>query len=334
MMKRLLVIVFTLTAILAAGYLALRRADIPYDTLEKVYANQDSQFLTLNGEARLHYRDVGPRDAPAIVLVHGFSASLHTWEDWATNLKQDYRVISLDLPGHGLTRCPDVSEMGIAHFVSVVDQALSTLNADTFTLVGNSMGGATAWNYTLAHPEKVDALVLVDASGWPEAAEDSESEPFVFKLLANPIARSVMKDLDLSSLIRSGLEDSFTDQSLVTDEMVKRYASLGRAPCHRQAILNLMSGENPRPIASKETLATVTAPTLILHGADDNLVPVGDATRFSEAIPNAQKIIYENVGHLPQEEVASQSVSDLRNFLTNTVYKPAIAAPEEVMDVK
>jgi len=221
--------------------------------------------------------------------------------------------------------------MGITQFVSVVDQALSALDADKFTLVGNSMGGATAWNYTLAHPDKVDALVLVDASGWPEAAEDSESEPFVFKLLANPFARSVMKDLDLSSLIRSGLEDSFTDQSLVTDEMVKRYASLGRAPCHRPAILNLMSGENPRPIASKETLGTIMAPTLILHGADDNLVPVGDATRFSEAIPNAQKIIYENVGHLPQEEVANQSVSDLRKFLTNTVYTPIIAAPEETV---
>lgn len=333
-MKRLLVIVFTLTAILAAGYLALRRADIPYDTLEKVYANQDSQFLTLNGEARLHYRDVGPRDAPAIVLVHGFSASLHTWEDWATDLKQDYRVISLDLPGHGLTRCPDVSKMGITQFVSAVDQTLIALGADKFTLVGNSMGGATAWNYTLAHPDKVDAMVLVDASGWPEAAEDSESEPFVFKLLANPLARSVMKDLDLSSLIRSGLEDSFTNQSLVTDEMVKRYASLGRAPCHREAILKLMSGDNPRPIASKETLAAITAPTLILHGSDDNLVPVGDAIRFDEAIPNTQRVIYENVGHLPQEEVASQSVSDLRDFLTTTVHLPTTPAPDEAVSVE
>lgn len=333
-MKRLLVIVFTLTAILAAGYLALRRADIPYDTLEKVYANADSQFLTLNGEARLHYRDVGPRDAPAIVLVHGFSASLHTWEDWATDLKQDYRVISLDLPGHGLTRCPDVSKMGITQFVSAVDQTLSALGADTFTIVGNSMGGATAWNYTLAHPEKVDALVLVDSSGWPEATGDSESEPLVFKLLASPLARSVMKDLDLSSLIRSGLEDSFTDKSLVTDEMVKRYASLGRAPCHREAILKLMSGDNPRPTASKETLAAITAPTLILHGSDDNLVPVGDATRFDEAIPNTQMVIYENVGHLPQEEVANQSVSDFRDFLTTTVHLPTPPAPEAAVSVE
>ena len=323
MMKRILVIVFTLIAILAAGYLALRRADIPYSTLEKVYANEDSQFLTLNGEARLHYRDVGPRDAPVLVLVHGFSASLHTWEAWASDLKQDYRIVSLDLPGHGLTRCPDVSKMGIAQFVDAVDQALITLNIDKFTIIGNSMGGATSWNYTLTHPEKVEALVLVDASGWPETAEDAENEPFVFKLLENPIARTLLKDLDMSSLIRSGLEDSFTDKSLVTDRMVKRYASLGRAPCHRAAILSLMSGENPRPVASKEALAPITAPTLILHGADDNLVPVGDAERFAEAIPNAQKVIYENVGHLPQEEVASQSVKDLRQFLTTAVYVPS-----------
>lgn len=322
MLKRLLAVLFTIIAIIAAGYLALRRADIPYDTLEAVYANEDSQFMTLGGEARLHYRDLGSRDAPTLLLVHGFSASLHTWEPWVDTLARDYRVVSIDLPGHGLTRCPDVNQMGIPHFVDIADQAMETLGADKFTIIGNSMGGATAWNYTLTHPEKVEALVLVDASGWPKAEDGDTNTPFVFKLLANPFARRIMKDLDMSGLIRSGLEDSFSDKTLVTDRMVERYASLNRAPCHRQAILTLMSENDERPVASEERLASITAPTLIMHGAEDNLVPVQDAQRFADAISGAEVKIYDGVGHLPQEEISETSVNDLKAFLTRTIDQP------------
>lgn len=330
MFKKLLVILLTLFVIALAGYLALRRADIPYDTLEAAYANADSQFITVAGEAPIHLRDVGPRDAPAIVLIHGFSASLHTWEAWAEDLKADYRVISIDLPGHGLSRCPDVSAVGIPHFVDIVDRSVEALGVTGFTIGGNSMGGNTAWAYTLAHPEKVEGLVLVDASGWPDTGDDADGEPFVFKLLSNPIARNLMKGLDMSGLIRSGLEDSFTDQSLVTDEMVTRYASLNRAPCHRDAILALSSERSARTPASHDVLGVITAPTLILHGEDDNLVPVAHGRQFQAAITDAELVVYPDVGHIPQEEVPAQSVADLRNFLQARVYaeNPPPAAPE------
>jgi pimeloyl-ACP methyl ester carboxylesterase len=324
MFSRFLMVVVTLVIVLGAGWLALRRPDIALDRLESAYTNSDSRFLTLNETTRLHLRDVGPREAPAIILVHGFSSSLHTWEAWADILKVNYRVISIDLPGHGLTGCVDNAEIGQPQFVAAVDAVARALALERFTLIGNSMGGQTAWSYALAHPEKLDALVLVDAAGWPAAAGDDKNSPLVFKLLGNKFARDIMRDLDMSGLVRSGLEDSFVDPALVTDAMVERYASLARAPCHRDAIIALSTGRSARQAASDEVLAPISTPTLVMHGAADNLIPVANAQKFASAIPGAELKIYANAGHLPHEELPAESAADLTAFLTRAL----AAAPE------
>jgi len=315
MFRRFLVVILTFAAILTAGWYALQRSDIGYDRLEIVYAGSDSRILPLDNGLRVHYRDVGPRKAPVIVLVHGFSSSLHTWEPWGANLKRDYRVISLDLPGHGLTNCLEGGTIGTDQFVDTVDRVTRALGVDHFTLAGNSMGGGVAWNYALAHPDRLDALVLVDASGWPESAEEADKDPLVFKLLANPVARRLMKNTDMTFLVRSGLRDSFANPDFATDEMVNRYTALVRAPCHRDALMALSAGRSTQVPATKEALVKIAVPTLVLHGEHDNLIPVEAGHRFAEAIPGAQLITYPDAGHLPQEEVADVSAGDVRAFL-------------------
>jgi pimeloyl-ACP methyl ester carboxylesterase len=320
MFRRLLAVLVTLGVILFAGWMTLKREDIPYEQLEAIYANADSRYLQFDDDMRVHFRDVGPRDAPAIFLIHGFSASLHTWEPWVNNLKRDYRVISLDLPGHGLSRCIDNSEIGPAQFVETINRVANTLEIERFTLAGNSMGGSAAWNYALAHPERLDGLVLVDAAGWPRTEEEGESRSMIFRLLEIDLARRVMKDLDLSSLIRGGLENSFGDPSFVTDEMVERYATLARAPCHRAALLELVSGRGERTEATPERLGEIKTPTLVMHGELDNLIPSVHGEQFAAAIPGSKLILYPGVGHLPQEEIAELSAGDLRAFLSTEVY--------------
>ena len=312
-MRRTLAILLTIVAVLAAGWLALRRADIPYDTLETVYSVPDTQFMTLDDGLKIHFTDTGPQDRAAIVLVHGFSASLHTWDAWKTDLEMDYRVITLDLPGHGLSRAEDPAEAKISRFVSVVHEVTQDLGVDRFTLAGNSMGGNTAWSYALAHPETLDGLILVAASGWPEEAGEGDDSPFIFTLLSNPLARMVMKDLDMTSFTRSGLEGSYTDQSFVTDELVERYVALSRAPGHRETLLAIMAGD--RVPATQEAVAQIAVPTLVMWGRDDNLVPVSGAQKFADAITGSDLVIYDNIGHLPQEENAAQSIEDVRSFM-------------------
>lgn len=313
MLRRTLAVILTIVAVLAAGWLALRRADIPYDTLETIYATPDSQFMTLDDGLKIHFTDTGPQDRAAIVLVHGFSASLHTWDAWKSDLESDFRVITLDLPGHGLSRAEDPANAKIERFVEVVHDVTDSLGVERFTLAGNSMGGNTAWKYALAHPETLDGLVLVAASGWPEEEGEGDNSPFIFTLLANPVARAVLKDLDMTSLTRSGLEASYTDQSLVTDELVDRYVALSRAPGHRATLLSIMAGE--REFATAETVSQISTPTLAMWGRDDNLVPASGAQKFGDAIPGAKVIVYDAIGHLPQEENAAQSIEDLRAFM-------------------
>ena len=326
-MKRLLVVLVTVAIILTAGWLMLRRPDISYNTLESVYSKSNSRYLKSGNKIVLHFTDTGPRDAPTLVLVHGYSASLNTWDAWVRKLRKDYRVIRLDLPGHGLSRCVDNDEIGIEQFITSIDRVTNSLDVDQFTLVGSSMGGHTAWAYALAHPEKLDGLVLVDAAGWLDAPGEDDTDPMIFKLLRNGFARNVMKDLDMSALIRSGLENSFADPALVTDEMVERYSAMSRAPCHREALLKLMSGITLRVPASKEALGEIAVPTLIQHGDSDNLVPMAHAENFAEAIPGSKLIIYPETGHIPQEEVPAASVEDLKIFL-ESVYAEPETGPE------
>ena len=328
-MKRLLVVLVTVAIILTAGWLMLRRPDISYNTLESVYSKSNSRYLKSGSQIELHFTDTGPRDAPILVLVHGYSASLNTWDAWVRNLRKDYRVIRLDLPGHGLSRCVDNDEIGIEQFIASIDRVTHSLDVDQFTLVGSSMGGHTAWAYALAHPERLDGLVLVDAAGWLSAPGEDDKDPVIFKLLRNGFARNVMKDLDMSALIRSGLENSFADPELVTDEMVERYSAMSRAPCHREALLKIMSGTTLRVPASKERLSAITVPTLILHGDTDNLIPVAHAEKFADAIPGSKLIIYPETGHIPQEEQPVASVEDFRAFLA-AIYSEETAEPEAV----
>ena len=317
MLRKFAAILLTTVAVLAAGWLALRRPDIPYETLESTYALQESRFLTVRDDLKLHYTDTGPRDAPVIVLVHGFAASLHTWKHWVRELDDTYRVITLDLPGHGLSRVPENGDVSIDYYVDAVDALLSKLNVSSVSLAGSSMGGQVAWEYALAHPGQLDSLILVDAAGWPES--EAEERPLIFRLLRIPVARTLIRDLDLSGLIEDGLRKSVADPLFVSTDMAERYAALSRAPGHRDALLSLLAGSPQREKASKAKLEAISVPTLILWGEQDRIIPVSDAARFEEAIPNAVAIIYPDAGHLPQEEVWQESVADLQAFLDQKV---------------
>lgn len=327
MLRRLFAIMIILLLIVAVGWLALRRADIPYQSLETFYTSEESEFLTLSDGMKMHYRDEGLASGEALVLVHGFAASLHTWEPWVERLGADYRVISLDLPGHGLSRNPSGDKMNPGYFGEAIAEMTTQLGVDEFVLVGNSMGGATAWQFALEYPDQLEGLVLVAASGWP--SEDQAGRPLVFSLLDNSVARFLMKDLDMSSLVASGLRDSFADPAFVTDEMIERYVSFSRAPGHREGIIAMTTQRDDRVVASDALLSEIDVPTLILQGREDNLVDASGAEKFAAAIAGSEMTIYDNVGHLPQEEIADRSAADFRDFLDRRVWPAGQGALEE-----
>ncbi len=297
-----------------AGWFVLKREDIPYAELDAKYGGATSRFIGVPGGVRGHYRDQGNAAGPVLVMVHGFSSSVHTWEPWVERLGSDYRIISVDLPGHGLTRAPAGYVPTMEGYADYLDQVLGQLGVTKFTLIGSSMGGHTAWTYALKHPEKLDGLVLVGSGGWPDDPAAAKDEPMIFKVLSNPVGRAVLGKLDSTAMTREALRDAFEPTPDMADEaMVTRYVELSRAPGHREIITSLVtSGRNH---ATPEKMAAIKVPTLILHGDTDKLVPAGDGRKFADAISGSTLIVYEKTGHLPQEQVADRSALDLKAWL-------------------
>lgn len=309
-MQRLAILFLGLLSIGALS--ACAKPEVPFAQLESRYASPASRYLDLPGGARVHYRDQGSRTGRAVVLVHGFAASLHAWEPWVTRLAPDYRVITLDLAGHGLTRTPPGYRITTEGQVALVDAVTRSLGIERFVLGGNSMGGAVAWNYALTYPQRLQGLVLVDAAGWPVEGK-REGTPLAFKLLGNPVGRAVLKSFDLRPMAEQGLRQAYGDEALVTDALVDRYAELAMAPGRRELILTAQT--RPRQPVTRATFVRIATPTLVMTGEADKVIPADASRGLAGAIPGARLITYPGVGHVPMEQIPDRSAADLRAFL-------------------
>ena len=314
-MKRLIKwFVLLLLAILAALFFWGYAPDTDAAQMEAKYGSAASRFAELEPGLRVHYRDEGNRDGRVLVLIHGSNASLHTWESWVAILGKDFRVISLDLPGHGLTGKNPAGRYDNASYVGVVDRLLTKLNVNKAVIGGNSMGGGVAWMYALAHPEKVEAMLLVNSGGQPYAK--SGDTPLGFRLMRMPVLKEAARFIAPRSIFESSVKTSMSVQSKIDDTLVDRYWELNRYPGNREATIQRFSNPNSMQSGTKEKLATIKIPVLILWGAQDNLIPVSSATWFAEAMPQAKLIIYPDVGHIPMEEIPEKSAGDVKVWLT------------------
>lgn len=310
-LKVLGVLVAVLAALLALAWLKLRGPDIPYATLEARYAGPGSAFVDLPAGVRLHYRADGDPARPPVVLVHGYGDSFTSWEGWARVLATEYRVLSIDLPGHGLTRAPPGYRLSADGYVGVVDAFATALALPRFAIAGNSMGGGVAWHYALAHPERLSALVLVDAAGWP--LPPPTELPLAFRILQYRAGRWLLAHIDNRPLIEEGLRRNVYDPAVITAAFVDRWAEFQRAPGHRAILMSAELGSLAS--ASDATLAAIRVPTLVLHGEADPLIPLDSGKRFAAAIPGARLVAYPKVGHMPQIEIPARSAGDVAAFL-------------------
>ncbi|MFN3989932.1 MAG: alpha/beta fold hydrolase [Erythrobacter sp.] len=328
-MKWVLRGVLALIAVLAVLFLVFRTPDTDAAEMRAKYGAPPSQFLDLGEGLIIHLRDEGPRDAPAIILLHGSNADLHTWEPWAQNLKADYRVIRFDQVGHGLTGPDPKGDYTRKNYVEHIRLVADKLGIDRFILGGNSMGGKHAIAFAAAYPERVEGLVLVDASGMPmltpQAMEGDRENPgrrrgtttgnLGFKIAAMPGVNRIIAQITPRALIEKSLRQSVSVQDIVTEEMIDRYWELLRYPGNRRATLERFA--IPYDPLGYDKFAAITAPTLILWGEEDRLIPVAAGRYLDEEIPHSQLVVYPGIGHLPQEEAAERSVADLRQWLAS-----------------
>lgn len=230
LLKCLLWIAGGLVVVIAAGFAILllffSTPEVPAATLAAKYGQAPSQFLKLPSGTVAHYRDYVPAtndsNAPMLVLLHGSNASLHTWEPWAQRLRGSMRVVTVDLPGHGLTGATvegDYSTDGMVAFVDAFTRALGIERP--FVLAGNSMGGNVAWRFALAHPDRVSKLILVDAAGVTVPGVKM-TPPIGFRLARSPIFAPILRHFAPRAIFEKTLEAAFYDKSLVTPAMIDR----------------------------------------------------------------------------------------------------------------
>ena len=313
-MKKLVQFTLPLIALFALLYL-LRTPETDPQAMIAKYSNAQSQFVSNSDGLRVHYRDEGNPDGVPIVLIHGTAASLHNWEPLAARLGAKYRIITYTQPGHGLTGPHPRDDYSFAGMAEALDLVVDELGLDHFVLGGNSMGGWISWRYALENPNRVDALLLLDAAGMP--LRDGEKEPPLnigFRLLQNPFGRFLAQQYTPRLLIEKSALQSVSVESVMTEAVIDRYWEMLRYPGNRRAAaLRALIDREP---GYAERISEITRPTLIIWGEEDQLIYASAAQSFNERLPNSEVVIYEGVGHLPMEEAPDQTAVDIDAFLS------------------
>jgi len=313
----LLRIVGVLLMLTALAVPFMRAPDRDVQTLVARWAPPPSDFIDLDGQL-VHIRDEGPGHDPVpLVLLHGTSASLHTWDGWTRALQGQRRVIRIDLPGFGLTGPYTGSWVGRpyraeqdARFVLAV---LDAMKVQRFAVGGNSLGGEVAWRIAAAMPARVDRLVLVDAAGY---RSELGSVPLGWRLARLPVANLLFEHLLPRSMVVSGLVDVYGDPTRITEALVDRYYELTLRNGNRRALAQRL--QQVRHGEGEAQIATLKLPTLILWGGLDGLIRPDNARRFERDIAGSTLVVFDKLGHVPHEEDPAATVVPVKAFLGMT----------------
>jgi pimeloyl-ACP methyl ester carboxylesterase len=300
--SKLLLLLLIPLAALAAGI----RPDRPAAEVEARHATPPSQFVMVDG-LRVHYRDRG--HGPVMVLLHGSNSSLFTWEGWVALLAHDHRVITLDLPGHGLTGPDPKHRYRADQMAELLQRFVTQLDLSRFTVAGNSMGGQVAWRYTLAHPERVDHLILIDSAGLPR----EEPRPFAFRMMSTPLLSSIGRWVSPRFVIARSLRDAYGNGARITEADVDLYQDLLLRQGNREATRERFAGSDDPNAAQR--LPEIKTPTLILWGERDRWILPKYGERFHAAMAGSRLVVLPGLGHTGMEEDPDATVAQVRKFL-------------------
>jgi pimeloyl-ACP methyl ester carboxylesterase len=283
------------------------------EELKPRWAPPPSTFVEVLG-LNVHLRDEGPRDDQSpIVLLHGTGSSLHAWEGWAQALRAKRRVIRYDLAGFGLTGPSPDDVYSLDGDVRLLVAILDKLGVRRCVLGGNSLGGAIAWRAALAHPARVEKLILVDAGGYPPHATSVPLGFRLARLAPLPLVGALMEHILPRSLVAQGFRSIYGDPARVTPEQIDRSVELTQRVGNRRALLARARQRRTGILA--ERIPELRLPTLILWGGRDRLIPPEDAERFHREIAGSTLAMFEDLGHAPEEEDPARTVAAVRRFL-------------------
>jgi pimeloyl-ACP methyl ester carboxylesterase len=332
--KRIAKLLAGLLLTLVFFLLLLYRSDIPAEEINEKYQTPQSHFVEVDG-VNVHVRFMG--EGEPIFLLHGSFSSLHTWDVWQQELSPYFLTISLDFPGHGLTGPDELKRYTIQDYSELVLSLAEKLNLSKFHLAGNSMGGAVALQVASMRPEQVLTLNLVDASGAPRLETRSLDSTqtssrgggaWIFKLIENPVISTIFLKCTPKFLFAMNMKEVYGDESKIQTETTDRYFELMLREGNRRATLDRLS----TPRRSSIDFERLTMPALILWGAKDSWIPVSQGYALQKAIPGSNLIVFEDAGHVPMEEIPTESVAEYLSFLGVEVRKNYLEPPKQIVN--
>lgn len=307
-MKKAILYSLVIIAGLILGFLSsASHSDIPVEEIIEKYAYDNSQFLELDG-MNVHYR-INGGGAETVVLLHGTAASLHTWEGWTKELERSYRVVSFDLPAFGITGPEPNGDYTRERYLKFIDDVLTELGIDSCYMAGNSFGGYLTWSYAVMRPDRVKKIAILNSSGYPRGDQPT---PVSFKMQKMEWLKPVITRFTPRSLVRKSVKVVYYDDTKATEDKVERYHEMLLREGNRAG---LMGKSLQIKYDYVDEIKQVQCPTLIMWGDDDQLVNVDAAPKFHADIPNSELLIYENMGHIPMEEIPERSAADFMAFL-------------------
>ena len=295
--------------VMTSGCSMLGIKNIPVQELENKYYPSGSKTLDIGGQ-QVRYRDEG--QGPVLVLIHGVCASLNTWDGWAEELADDFRVIRLDLPGFGLSPLADAGIYERQRAVALIDAMAQTLGLERFSLAGNSLGGYLSWIYAYAHPEKVEKLILVDSAGF------QLKMPWMLKFASTWPFSMFSRHMMPRFMMADAVEQVYGDPERIAPGVRERYFELAMRPGGKSdyvEIFKMLGRKFSQPDVS-DGIAEISVPTLVMWGDKDTWIPYPEQVEnWRRALPQAKLIIYQGAGHIPMEEMPVETARDAREFL-------------------
>ena len=262
----------------------------------------DSRFASVDG-MQLHYKRSGT--GPPVLLLHGSASSLYGVEAVAQRLWGDFDVIRPDLPGFGVTGPRPDRDYRVQTYASTLSRFLDVIEVPRCAVVGNSLGGNVAWNLAVSDPERVSALVLINATGYPE-----KELPAGMTLARNPIVGQVLRRVMPRRAVAQSLRQAAGKNAAVIDDAaIDRAHRLWNRPGNPGAFVDFVKTDQPDRSAK---IPTITAPTLVLRSAGM------DGQHYARDIAGSLEKIHPDGGHLlPQEDPqwVADSVSEFLHTL-------------------
>lgn len=259
---------------------------------QQTLTRNSGQVVSVYGQP-IHYVEAGR--GTVVILLHGLSADLSQWNNLIEPLSQNHRVIALDQIGHGRSGKPFINYR-INTMVDFLEGFYKAIKIERASLVGESLGGATAAAFALAHPQQVDRLVLVDAGYGYALPEVSDPRMLGFKpgtlYLNAPSTREEARQL--LALV------TYNPQTIASETAVDEIftSTLQAGYTARRFVESFARRED----VLDNRLQNLKQPTLIVWGRQDALSPLALGERFKREIPNSQLVVIDNCGHAPPNE--------------------------------